>query len=282
MPRDPGRAYLAHYREHGFAVIRGVFEPREMTALARAFDRIHTEGVKHARSFRHQNVFYCVEQDNGQGPVVRFVQWPSYFDEVLDRFRLDRRLFDIVEPLLGPDLKQIINQLNWKPRGEAMGEFCFHQDIHFRRPASAYRNPASSYVQTAIAVDSHRPENGAIRVHPGSHKLGALTFPVSERVMHRSLQDEDIRAVGLDPANLVDLVLDPGDVAIWNLFTVHGSGPNGSKGDRRVYINGFVRAEDCDRGEWAYRDGRACPLGEPALVHFEDLYRRPEPHYVDG
>jgi hypothetical protein len=43
-----------------------------------------------------------------------------------------------------------------------------------------------------------------------------------------------------------------------------------------------VIAENCDRGEWAFRDGEPCALGEPVLVHYDELYERPEPHYVDG
>jgi hypothetical protein len=71
-------------------------------------------------------------------------------------------------------------------------------------------------------------------------------------------------------------------VAFWNLFTVHGSGANTSAIDRRLYLNGYVAAEHCDRGEWAFKGGEPCALGEPALVHYEELYSRPEPHYVDA
>src|SRR3712207_282028 len=47
------------------------------------------------------------------------------------------------------------------------------------------------------------------------------------------------------------------------------------------YINGYVRADDCDRGEWAFRDGQAVAFGpQPALVHYEALRERGEPHYV--
>ena len=48
------------------------------------------------------------------------------------------------------------------------------------------------------------------------------------------------------------------------------------------YINGYVAADMCDRGEWAFQGGNPCPLGEPQLVHYEDLYIRPEPHYPDS
>jgi hypothetical protein len=69
-------------------------------------------------------------------------------------------------------------------------------------------------------------------------------------------------------------------VAIWHLYLVHGSGPNRSPTDRRFHINGYVRAASCDRGEWAFRAGRPCRLGEPRLVHYEELYTRPGPYYV--
>ena len=80
---------------------------------------------------------------------------------------------------------------------------------------------------------------------------------------------------------MIDLELEPGDFAMWGLFTVHGSGPNETKRDRRFYLNGYVRAADCDRGEWAFRDGTPSALGAPVLVHYDDLYARPEPHYLE-
>jgi ectoine hydroxylase-related dioxygenase (phytanoyl-CoA dioxygenase family) len=209
------------------------------------------------------------------------VQWPSYFDATLDRFRLDRRLMEIVAPLIGTDLKQIINQLHWKSPGSS-GEFGYHQDIRFRRPRSAFRDLAASYVQTGIAVDAHGPENGCMRVIPGSHRLGELALGGAGSILDQRAVDDELRRVGIDPTKLVDVVLHPGDVALWHLHTVHGSGPNRSSRDRRFYINGYVTARNAERGAWAFRNGIPCPLGDPVLIHYEDLYDRPEPHYVDA
>jgi ectoine hydroxylase-related dioxygenase (phytanoyl-CoA dioxygenase family) len=275
------RDYLAHYREHGYAVVPGVFAAAEVGELAAAFDRVYAQGLAHGASFRHQNLLYRLAQDDNLGQVVRLVQWPAYQDETLARFRCDPRIFEILEPLLGRDIKQIINQLHWKPPGAARVEFGYHQDIRFRRPRQAYRRPLESYVQTGIAIDPHGSENGAMTVFPGSHRLGELVLGHNGRVMDTPLSDADILGAGLDPERKVTLELEPGDLAFWNLFTVHGSGPNGSAGDRRFYLNGYVRAADCDRGEWAFRDGASCALGEPRLVHYEALYERPEPHYLE-
>jgi ectoine hydroxylase-related dioxygenase (phytanoyl-CoA dioxygenase family) len=276
------RAYLDHYREHGYAVVKGVLAPLEVAELAAAFDRVYAQALGHPKSFRHQNVLFRIAADAGLGRVVRMVQWPAYFEPVLARYRTDARVFGLLEPLLGCDLKQIINQMHWKPPGAASAEFGYHQDIRFRRPRAAYRDPASSYVQTGIAVDRHGPDNGAMTVLPGSHKLGELGFQGAGRVMDRALSDGDLRALGLDPTSKVDLVLEPGDLALWHLQLIHGSGPNRSAGDRRFYLNGYVSAANCDRGEWAFCAGEPCALGEPVLVHYEDLFTRPEPHYLES
>ena len=274
--------YLEQYRERGYAVVRGVFSEAEVAALQAAFDRIRAQGERFGATFRHGNVLFAFGRDPALGPILRMAQWPAYFDAILDAVRVDRRMFEIVRPLLGDDVKQIINQLHWKPPGAAQAEFGYHQDIRFRRPREAYRAPERSYVQTGIAVDPHRRENGAMTLLAGSHRAGELAFPANSRVMETAKSDEALAHAGLDPAAGVDLELDPGDVALWGLFTVHGSGPNRSPIDRRFYLNGYVAAADCDRGEWAWRGGRPCRLGEPNLVHYEQLRERPGPHYVEA
>jgi hypothetical protein len=120
-----------------------------------------------------------------------------------------------------------------------------------------------------------------MRVYPGSHLLGPLSLEIPGAVMDAAMADESLRRVGLDPAKMVDVELDPGDVAFWNVFTIHGSGPNATQTDRRFYLNGYVRAADCDRGEWAWKQGERRALGDPVLVHYEQLHERPEPHYID-
>lgn len=269
------------YRRDGYVILRGVFTAAEVAELAAAFDRQYQAGLAHPRSFRHGNFHVRVADDPAIGHTVRMVQWPSYGDAVLNAVRQDGRMLAIVAPLIGTDVKQIINQMHWKPPGAAGGDYAFHQDSRFRRPREAYRNLGESYVQTGIAVDPHRPESGTMRLYPGSHRLGDLALAPRGSILGTGIAEDALEQAGLDPAKLVDFALEPGDVGLWHPHMIHGSGPNRSARDRRLYINGYVRASDCDRGEWTWRDGRPVPLGEPVLVHYEDLHRRPEPHYVD-
>ena len=277
---DSDRQYISDYWRDGYAVIRGQFSPREIAAIAAAADQVHDEGIGHGRSFRHGNLFYNVAAGSDGEPLVRMAQWPSYHQATLDGVRLDPRLAELLEPLLGPDLKQIINQLHWKAPG-SLGDFAWHQDSRSRRPASAYRNLANSYVQTGLALDLHNPRAGGMRFIPGSHLRGDLGMDCSRKALGTPLLNEALEAVGLSAADAIDLVLEPGDLAIWSPYLVHGSGENRSGHKRRFYINGYVRAQDCDRGEWAFRDSLPVPLGPvQALVHYEELRERPEPHYV--
>jgi ectoine hydroxylase-related dioxygenase (phytanoyl-CoA dioxygenase family) len=281
---DPGSVHddLAHYWRDGYAVVRGFFSPREVAEIAEAIDQLYAEGVKHGRCFRHGNLFYNVARATEDSePLVRMVQWPSYHQPVLNAVRLDTRFAELLEPLIGRNLKQIINQVHWKAPG-SLGDFAWHQDSKSRRPASAYRNLATSYVQTGLAIDPHNPEAGGLRFIPGSHLRGDLHIDCEKHSLGVAMKDSALDAIGLSAADAIDLVLEPGDLALWSPYLVHGSGTNRSNHKRRFYINGYVRAADCDRGEWAFRNGQPVPFGpKPALVHYEELFERPEPHYVE-
>ncbi|MDV3457952.1 phytanoyl-CoA dioxygenase family protein [Sphingomonas sp. HF-S4] len=279
-PQPQGDDTVAQFRRDGYAVLRGFFTPDEVSEIGAAIDQVHAEGVAHGRSFRHGNLFYNVAPDDHGAPTVRMVQWPSYHQPVLEAVRRDPRFATMLGPLIGGDVKQIINQLHWKAPG-AMGDFAWHQDSRFRKPDDCYRNLGTSYVQTGLAIDPHNPGSGGMRFIPRSHLQGDLDLDIDTEVLGNSMADAVLLAAGLAPEETIDLVLEPGDLALWNPYLVHGSGTNRSDHQRRLYINGYVRAEDCDRGEWAFRGGQPVPLGaEPVLVHYEQLFERGEPHYV--
>jgi ectoine hydroxylase-related dioxygenase (phytanoyl-CoA dioxygenase family) len=121
-----------------------------------------------------------------------------------------------------------------------------------------------------------------MRFIPGSHLRGELDLDCSKFALGTAMTNEPLEAVGLSADDAIDLLLEPGDLALWSPYLVHGSGKNRSNHKRRLYINGYVRAADCERGEWAFRGGNPVPLGpKPALVHYEELHERPGPHYTD-
>src|SRR3954451_2033391 len=100
---------LAHYWRNGYAIGRGFFAASEIREIASAIDQLYAEGVAHGRSLRHGTLFHTVAPGPAGDPLVRMVQWPSYHQPILNRVRVDGRFARLLDPLIGGDLKQIIN-----------------------------------------------------------------------------------------------------------------------------------------------------------------------------
>jgi ectoine hydroxylase-related dioxygenase (phytanoyl-CoA dioxygenase family) len=278
-------AFKASYEQEGYAVVRGVFPPSDVSALRARFDHWRTAMLeRHTSTFvkgNHRVWVGGAGSIGGEGSakrVLRGVQWPSYEDPALDAFRTDARLFALVGALLGPDVKQIINQMHWKQPG-SLTQWRYHQDVRARKPEAAFRELWSSYINLGIAVERCTDETGAMRVIPRSHlarrDLGieaiAEEMGVDEHPPTDAELAELLRRAGADAAQLRTLELAPGDVGVWNPFVIHGGGLNTSKDcHRSFYIQGYGAAAHTDRGHVAWLGGVPQPLGEPVLVQLEN------------
>ena len=270
--------WVEEYWDRGYTIFRGVFSKAEIAGLRERFDRTYEEGMRHHASWRHQNRVFWVQEHKEVGRFVSGCQWQSWADPKLDWLRTDPRILAMLEPLIGNDIKQITNQMHWKKPGTGYN-WALHQDVRSRTPVHCFRELATSYVQTGVAIVRHWAGNGAMKVYPGSHRTGDLRRLAQSR-KDGSLDSQDISKGGLDPASAIDVEMDPGDVVIWSPFTIHGGGVNSTSADsREFYINGYVKAPNCDRGQPVFHKGQPVPLTIPALIQYDDLYVRPEPHY---
>lgn len=286
MPIDHKRARMAaeQYREEGYALVRQFIDGDDLKRLRSESDRIYREGLKHPRSWRHGNLCYEIlpEEDFGARYVIQ-AYWMSWVSEYFEAHRRSESYRILLEPILGPDIKQVAQQIHWKPPGAGLTGYRFHQDLRFREARDAYVDIAGSTVNTGLAIDPATQENGCLQVVPGSHKMGyvGLSDEGDGQIMKGLTADNELRAKGIDPNDVVALEMEPGDIALWGLLTVHGSLPNQSRQDRAFAISSYVRAENSERGEWAFRNGQSVPLGEtPQLCKWEQLHERPEPHYI--
>jgi ectoine hydroxylase-related dioxygenase (phytanoyl-CoA dioxygenase family) len=285
ISQTAARQAAEQYREEGYAMIRQFVDGDALLALKAETDRMYQEGMRHHATWRHGNLAFEVlpEQDFGQRYVIQ-AYWMAWMSEYFERFRRSDAYLTLLEPILGRDIKQVAQQIHWKPPGAGLTGYRFHQDLRFRVARDAYREIENSTVNTGLAVDPATRENGCLQVVPGSQKMGylGLSDTGDGQIMKGLTGEEELRAVGIDPADIVWLEQDPGDMAIWGLMTVHGSLPNASQQDRAFAISSYVRAQNSDRGEWAFRDGVSIPLGaEPQLCKFEGLHENPNPHYVN-
>jgi hypothetical protein len=259
-----------HFLEEGWALIDGVFDTNEMATIKAATERCRNR-CRREGAGRSGNVARWVE-DSGE---VRGMQWPAHWEPELAELRCDERYFTILEPILGPDIKQIINQLHWKiPGGRVAVQF--HRDRRSRTPAHDFRDLAASWVQTGLAVDAMTAENGPLLVVPRSHHRqvdlagGGSNFTQADIADRRVLAGE-----GFTEADVLPVHCPPGSIALWHVDTIHGSDRSrSSTDDRCLYINGFVKAQNCLRGQWAFIGGQPIPLPPadvPVLVQWDGV-----------
>lgn len=278
------RAYVEEFHEQGFAVVRGLFSPARMLEVQAETRRIYREGLKHHASYRDHNLYFDIlpEAHNGTRYVLQ-AHWFSWISPFFEAFRRDLAYLDLLEPLLGRDIKQIAQQIHWKPPGAGLTGFRLHQDLRFRPKDTQAAIAWQDYITTGLAIDPATKKNGCLRVIPGSHKLGYLGLSDEGGALMKGLTAEsELEAVGLDPSTIVDIELEPGDLVMWSLLTVHGSRPNASDHDRAFALSSYARAAKSPRGEWTFRDGLSIPLGpEPQVCKYLALHERPGPFYED-
>ena len=275
---------VAELKTQGYGIVRGFLSPAETAEIACEVDKMYQEGLKHHATYRDGNLLFEVLEDpKARRRVVLQAHWTAWISPLMERMRRSEKYFSVLEPFLGKDIKQITHQIHWKPPGAKYTFYRFHQDARFREGKVKDFEFRESTVTTGLAIDWQTKENGALRVIPRSHRLGYLGLSDDGPIMVGQTQDEELRRAGLDPATIVTCEMEPGDLLLWTLFTVHGSAPNLSDHDRRFMINSYVRASDSERGEWAFRAGISTPLGaEPQICKYEQLRERPGPFYVEA
>lgn len=164
-------------------------------------------------------------------------------------------LLNAVEQLIGPDFLNWASALFGKPAHEGM-ETPWHQDGEYW----PIRPRATCTVW--IAIDDSTPENGCLRVVPGSHKNRTLLphklMEPGDYTVYRKLADEADAE-----ANARDVVLERGQVSIHDVYMVHGSLPNRSPRPRRGLTFRFMPTTS--HFDYDLNDRLVCELGVPDL-----------------
>jgi ectoine hydroxylase-related dioxygenase (phytanoyl-CoA dioxygenase family) len=276
--------FVAELDREGYSIIRGFLSAAEISEIDVETQRMYQEGLKHHATYRHKNLLFEVLNDpQAQRRVVLQAHWTAWLSPLMERMRRSEKYLSVLQPFLGPDIKQISHQVHWKPPGAKYTFYRFHQDARFRDDNVKDFDYLTSTVTTGLAIDRQTVANGALRIIPRSHRLGYLGLSDDGPIMVGQTQDEELRRAGLDPRAIVTCEMNPGDLLLWTLFTVHGSAPNVSDYDRRFMINSYVCAADSERGEWAFRNGESTPLGaEPQICKYERLHEEPGPFYIES
>ncbi|HEY9294616.1 MAG TPA: phytanoyl-CoA dioxygenase family protein [Microlunatus sp.] len=212
------------YEELGVVQVRGLLSADEITRIRDVF----TSQVERDTSLGHDD---HVPDDDVLRRYPRFVHPHRHTDTEVGRLSrslmLDRRIFDVVQSLIGPAFAAQ-SMFYFKPptaRGQAM-----HQDNLFLQA-----HPETC-IAAWIAVDRCAADNGGLAVVPGSHRIQVLCpEPADETESFTNLQ------VPLpDGVEMVQTEMEPCDVLFFHGSLVHGSRPNTSDRFRRSLIFHYI------------------------------------------
>ena len=149
----------------------------------------------------------------------RIGQKPHLLYPWMDQLVRHSAILDAVEAVLGPNLFCWASQFFAKNARDP-GYVSWHQD-------GTYWGLSSPDVMTAwVALTPSVPQNGCMRVIPGTHKQ---QVPHEDRFAATNLlsRGQEI-AVDVDISQAVDVALQPGQMSLHHVLIFHGSEPNGS------------------------------------------------------
>ena len=142
-------------------------------------------------------------------------------------------VLDVIEDVLGPDILVHSASIFSKPP-RSRGYVSWHQD-------GAYWGLSEPGVTSAwIALSESTPENGCLRVVPGSHTRRVLPFTETRGAADNLLASGMEVAVEVDESEAVDVALRAGEMSLHHSNIIHGSRPNRSTGRRTGFIVRFV------------------------------------------
>lgn len=110
-----------------------------------------------------------------------------------------------------------------------------------------------------IAVDASTPENGCLKVIPGSHRSRRLATHEKNDAPGLALNLE-LAATEFDESEAVDIVLEPGQISLHDVYLYHGSEANRSAQSRRGMTLRFMPTTSVYRHDQPTRFQREGPL----------------------
>ena len=217
----------AEYERNGYVIFRGVLDD-DLCGEARQ----HVEWLRQ----RHPDT----RPENLDTGLVKD-------DPFWVRLVSDDRLLNIAQQFIGPDIALFASHYVAKPPLDGQ-PVLWHQD------GSYWPLDPMEVISLWLAADASTPENGCMRVVPGSHRTSLQE--VRERSDVANVLGSSMDAVHVDEDSAIDLVLQPGDVSIHHPNAVHGSNANTSPHWRRGLTIRYIPTST----RVLAREGKPAPL----------------------
>ena len=220
---------INYYKDKGYLVLENAIPQDKLKELQKVTD----EYVANSKDVLVNDEVYDLADDHSStNPNLRRLKNPHLLHDVYKNITEDACILDIVEKLVGKNIRRDHTKLNFKSaRGGESIEW--HQDWAF------YPHTNDDIVEVGIFLDDCGEENGPLMAVPGSHK-----GPLDDH------HHQGVFIGAVDPANShYDLstaepfLAKAGSISLHHVRSLHGSKKNNSEKSRRVLFVGYTAAD---------------------------------------
>jgi len=223
----------AFFQQQGYLIVPDLLSRGEVAECQREVQRLHQlaadlEASQDPLSNHFQREPFSSAPNHNGLPVLRKIENTRALSPCFTQLAAHPRLVAIVQSLLGADLLLFRSTLMLKP--------AFHGSAHALHQDSAYwpmEPPA--LVTASIALDDATPDNGCIKVIPGSHHWGLQEWGHIAQQQEAPLTNRD----DIDRSRQIDVPLAAGSAVLFHSLMVHGSGPNQTDRPRNTALYAY-------------------------------------------
>ena len=223
---------VEQFWEDGFIILKNLLSPDEVTSLLAHAEWVASGVASHIPKGQLQvepNVAAGEAQAENHADSLRKMSHLAFYDKGFESHARNSKILDIIESLLGPDIKLYQDQLFMKPPRIGSRQR-YHQDM----PLGFYIDPPDMVTCWAALTDS-TIENGCVWMLPGTHRFGIIE-------QSKWAEYEQMSVEGT-LAEECPLELKAGDCSFHHGLILHSSRPNLTHQRRRGYATHYVSAK---------------------------------------
>ena len=213
------------FSEYGFAVVPNLFLRQEVKALKKDAQRILDEVRQESGGSNSAR-----EMLDATGVYVGMAGRSGIFRQAAR----DERLVNILEAIIGPNVEFLSDKVVYKDTDTHTAS-PWHQDWPYWE--------GTHKVSIWVALDDATPENGCLKLMPGSHKGSIVHDGDSSDGIgfgHR------VRPETVDESAAVTAPLEAGGAVFFHDLTMHASHPNTQRRERWTWIPTYRDAQADD------------------------------------
>ena len=225
---------LDFFDENGYLVLENLFSPEEVKALQHESDYLLELMLN--SSLMHQRLSGRLDwlQTSQDAQVVRKIQPVNDLSLAFTKTIADQRIVDPLRQIMGEKPVLMEEKLNYKQplpqkvEGLPIKELDDYFPVHNDWAYYAAQNYPQSVLSSALLLDECTPNNGPLRIWPGSHK---------KHLEHESMENGlQINPALIDHGGGIDMLAPAGTFMIFHVLVMHNSRPNTSGRPRRLMI----------------------------------------------